>query len=364
MMKRFGIATVILLAVLAADVFGGESRRAPRPPVHIQLIASDAPGWMHTGGPPSRYLCPATNAEVQMQAAVDACSAAGGGVIEASEGTFLVSKPAGAVDVTISSAALKADAPVDGVAGPLTLYTLTYGTGAHTNVSVGQIYRVTGGTGDTSGNSIETQEEWLNATVMRKNAANTNVTTATWTDATNTLTEVGAFASYTYAAGDLIFISGGTNATVGWYTIASRVSDDAITTDTDIDDGAGDLAAGDITGPDAVGLSETMLEDYTGVVATRLIAAVVLKPQVSIVGSGQYVTYIKLADQQNCDVIHTEAGATFVYAAMEKLTIDGNKANQGDEVATSFNGECNGIVLNEYGIDLYFRDVSVVSCKG
>ncbi len=78
--------------------------------------------------------------------------------------------------------------------------------------------------------------------------------TATWTAATRTLTQVGAFASYTWAAGDAIVINGGTGAATGVYRIASRVSDDAITlASAPVDNESGvvvsdtDLATGDIT---------------------------------------------------------------------------------------------------------------------
>ena len=56
----------------------------------------------------------------------------------------------------------------------------------------------------------------------------TGFTGATFTTATQTITKVGAFTSYTFRAGDMIYISGGTGFTAGWYRIASRTSNDAI----------------------------------------------------------------------------------------------------------------------------------------
>lgn len=53
-------------------------------------------------------------------------------------------------------------------------------------------------------------------------------TAATFTFATKTITKVGAFASYTWRQGDQIYITAGTGFTVGWYTIASKTSSDAI----------------------------------------------------------------------------------------------------------------------------------------
>jgi hypothetical protein len=70
--------------------------------------------------------------------------------------------------------------------------------------------------------------------------------TATWTEATKTLTQAGAFASYTYAAGDMIVIESGTGATPGVYPIASRVSDDAVTLTASLSSAGADLATGDI----------------------------------------------------------------------------------------------------------------------
>lgn len=75
-----------------------------------------------------------------------------------------------------------------------------------------------------------------------------SLTTATYTAATRTLTQAGAFENYTFANGDVVVITGGTGATPGCYRIASRVSDDAITL---ADEGeplaSVDLSAGDIT---------------------------------------------------------------------------------------------------------------------
>lgn len=60
------------------------------------------------------------------------------------------------------------------------------------------------------------------------------VTAGTWTEATKTLSQTGKFADYTFAAGDQIWISGGTGATSEWYKVASRTDDDAIVLSTSI----------------------------------------------------------------------------------------------------------------------------------
>lgn len=66
------------------------------------------------------------------------------------------------------------------------------------------------------------------------------VTGATFTTAGPfTLTKTGAFAAYTFTAGvHRVLVTAGTGATVGIYTVASRVSDDAIRLSTTIGAGA------------------------------------------------------------------------------------------------------------------------------
>lgn len=84
--------------------------------------------------------------------------------------------------------------------------------------------------------------------------------TATWTEGTLTLTQAGH--GYTFATGDVIYISAGTGATVGLYEVVSSTANDIVLAATSslpgVADGndfaAGDLATGDITssdGPDA-----------------------------------------------------------------------------------------------------------------
>lgn len=60
------------------------------------------------------------------------------------------------------------------------------------------------------------------------------LTAATFTNATKTLSQTGAFTSYTFTAGDQIYISGGTGVTAGLYEIASKTSNDAIVLVADI----------------------------------------------------------------------------------------------------------------------------------
>lgn len=57
----------------------------------------------------------------------------------------------------------------------------------------------------------------------------TGFATATYTSASRTITKAGAFTSYTYRPGDMIYITAGTGFTANaWYLIQSKTSNDAI----------------------------------------------------------------------------------------------------------------------------------------
>jgi hypothetical protein len=66
---------------------------------------------------------------------------------------------------------------------------------------------------------------------------------ATWNAGTLTLTKTGAFAGYTYAAGDSILIDGGTGITKGRYKIDSKTSNDAIVLATSIGSNTADVSS-------------------------------------------------------------------------------------------------------------------------
>lgn len=65
-----------------------------------------------------------------------------------------------------------------------------------------------------------------------------NLSGATWDNSTKKLTKTGAFTSYTLNTWDQIYITGGTGVQTGLYSIATRVSNDAITLTTSISTGA------------------------------------------------------------------------------------------------------------------------------
>lgn len=74
------------------------------------------------------------------------------------------------------------------------------------------------------------------------------VSGANWTNATKTITQVGAFAGYVFTSGDKIALSAGTGVTVATYTVASKVSDDAITVTTDINGAGGNISDNSVVG--------------------------------------------------------------------------------------------------------------------
>ena len=105
------------------------------------------------------------------------------------------------------------------------------------NGSIGSDALLTGFFSSSSPNSEELRFSW-----------GTAVRDANWTDATLTITRTGAFANYTYAAGDKLKITAGTGITVASYDIASRVDADSITLATDINAAGGDIADNTIIG--------------------------------------------------------------------------------------------------------------------
>lgn len=81
----------------------------------------------------------------------------------------------------------------------------------------------------------------------KQGTAVTLTTAATWTDATNTVTETGKFA--TASVGDRIRFTAGTGVNTGQdYFIVTVTSDDAVVVHADINAAGGDVAAGTITG--------------------------------------------------------------------------------------------------------------------
>lgn len=72
--------------------------------------------------------------------------------------------------------------------------------------------------------------------------------TATWTEATKTLTQAAAFASYTFRPGDVYDVVSGTGATAGRFNIVSQTSANAIVLSASIAAAGTNLTTADITG--------------------------------------------------------------------------------------------------------------------
>lgn len=77
---------------------------------------------------------------------------------------------------------------------------------------------------------------------------NVALSTATWTEATRTLTQTSAFANYTFVEGHQLEVTGGTGATAKFYNITSKTDSNGIVLDTSLSTAGGDLATGDIGG--------------------------------------------------------------------------------------------------------------------
>jgi len=362
------VVAVALLATLAIPQ--AEYRRGPRRSMSIQVIAVDAPVGMRTGGPPLRYICNGTQAaggdQVQLQAAIDYAESQGGATVQLSPGTFYVAKPAAAVDVVF-----EADV-VDGSAEATLLddtTALNVTTGSFSDIVVGQIYRVSGGE-DSGNDSVEDGGRDICLTIEKKTGLGT-VVKGTWDDSENLLTSTGTFASA--VIDDWLYISGGTNVTVGWHQITTVVDDDNVTiVATEIDDGAGDLATGDIESSEALLSGEDFIEDF-GVVAggngdqptfVRMIGAIELKAAVYVVGAGTEATRIELADDQNCSIAVFDGAAKIIGLGMSHMLLRGNRHVQGDNSTYTFHPECNGILVNDNGWDAFFSEIALEAFKG
>jgi hypothetical protein len=95
--------------------------------------------------------------------------------------------------------------------------------------------------------------------------------TATWTEATKTLTQVGAFANYAFTPGDKSSIESGTGAAVGVYLVASRTSDDAIVLGESLSAAGVDLATGDIASLAASGATDPPDDLQSGVIRQAML---------------------------------------------------------------------------------------------
>lgn len=92
------------------------------------------------------------------------------------------------------------------------------------------------------------------------------ISDGTWTESTNTLGSTGAFEDYVFVQGDVLEVTGGTNAVPGFYTVLSRTSDDAIVLDSSLSSTGGDLATGDISVTFELA-STTLPDDFAEVIA-------------------------------------------------------------------------------------------------
>lgn len=109
-------------------------------------------------------------------------------------------------------------------------------------------------------NSIDSHLQWVLNFIWNKATWNfrkrqvtmvinqLDVTDATWTESTKTLTKTSGFTDYTHVDGARIQITDGTSAVAGEYIISSRTSANAIVLESSLSSTAGDLSTGDIDG--------------------------------------------------------------------------------------------------------------------
>lgn len=112
------------------------------------------------------------------------------------------------------------------------------------------------------------------------------VSGATYTESTKTITKTGAFAAYTFTAGiDRFLVTGGTGATVGVYTVASKTSNDAITLTASI--GAGADGQTDIGGTLAQSNDRDRVNITGGTAITTGVALILMKIDDNTIVLGQ-----------------------------------------------------------------------------
>lgn len=146
-----------------------------------------------------------------------------------------------------------------------------------------------------------------------------------YTASTKTITKVGAFASYTYHAGDQIQVTvtgASSKVDVAFYTIASRVSDDAITLTTDASGTEEDDTNVTLTGGNNGTAATTAVGTLNGPKKT-VNAAIAL-----VAANGDIV---QIADS----TAYAQAASFFVVNKQYSYTIQGNASNR---AAVQLNG--------------------------
>lgn len=84
-------------------------------------------------------------------------------------------------------------------------------------------------------------------------------TDGAWNKSALTLTKAAAFTSYTFGAGDHVYISGGTGMTAGWYEIGAKTSNNVLTLLESLGEDASDVAATKIGNPEYLSLPSDTL---------------------------------------------------------------------------------------------------------
>jgi len=201
--------------------------------------------------------------------------------------------------------------------------------------------------------------------------------TATWTEATLTLTQAGH--GYTFAAGDVIYLSAGTGLTVGLYEVASSTANDIVLVGTSslptvgngTDVAAGDDATGDWTSSDgpwvtvdkamntisAADQTHVWINVASGYAESPSIDTAVTSQQNTATFEG-YTTTLGDDGQITITGTLTDVANTRVHYCFKNIIFDANSANNNAVNITSYEimfRKCKFINANQNGCSTGFH---------
>lgn len=335
------------------------------------VISKDAPDTMRRGGP-NVWLCDGTADNVQIQAAIDKAFAdsqnvpglgyTSGNLVELSAGTFYLDRAAADIigsQVSGTGNLFRKTAPLIASTSVSATMTGLAFDGAWTiaDVEVGDLYDLRGGD---RGGGVTMDDDFERFVGMVQAVTTVAADTGISGDGANptVLTKAGIGTGVT--ADDQLYISSGTNATVGWYIVASA-TDDTITLTADAGTGAG----ADWVIVDAIAFwgNTHASYTYTAAVFTRIPFAIQLKKNVHFKGAGQNnLTILYLNSAQNCAVVSLECG--LLDSAIQRGFQISDMVIHGKAVSQTVAATSPGIVAGYYTQNIRLDNVHVASTKG
>jgi len=370
------VGLVLLAAIVATGVRPARAagipanRRAISAPV-FYAIANDAPSWMQVGGS-GRTLCTGTQAaggsQAGLQAAVDACAAAGGGRVKCSPGTFWMGFPTAnplygptITQIDDDDAKLTADPTIDSAASTASGISsvlhgvATWDEGTFADWAVDDILRYSGGADASGSETLEQNVEYGYASVLNVTEIGA-LSTVAWDESELELEKVGGFVGI--AEGDNVYIASGTAVTPGWYTVdgpgggAAAPTDDVVVLTVDVTTDGDDQA--DLATEDALLLNERLdnhsgdgAADYTGVDVDKVIASVTVPPGVMLEGDGVPATAWKQADGADCPplMLWQSSSGEHVRCQLKHIYFHGRQSAQSGTDDT-YRAGCPGLVVS------------------